>query len=179
MGLERAFHEELISLDRKSPNRKFRNLLGRYIEGVYQARGMPLPEQLGASKLRDRTTQIHYQHDAITFEIERHPQPVPVRQRWHFDLKDKGLTLIEEAPVYLSCEDAAKQLGVTAATVRRYIAQGKIQARRASDTPAVDDWFVDKLERGRLDICLRRILIVPPNKWLITPEEVERLMQER
>jgi len=178
-GLERAFHDELISLDRESPSSKFKNLLGRYIQELYETRDMQLPEGLTTSKLRDRTAQVHYEDDAISFVIERHPEPVPIRQLWRFNLKARELTLIKDASVYLGCEEAAEQLGRSMATVRRYIAQGKIKARKASDIPEVDGWFAHKVNKGRLDIHYRRTSIIPPNRWLIAAEEVERLMKDR
>jgi len=113
LGLESAFREEVSLLVADKATSKFRSLLGRYAEGVYSARDEPMPEALAGTKLRDRAENIRYRENAITFMIERHPQPIPIQQHWRFDLEDKVFTLISEEPTLLDCSEAAVILGKT------------------------------------------------------------------
>jgi len=136
-----------------------------------------MPEALAGNKLRDRAENIQYRENAITFIIERHPQPIPIQQHWRFDLEDKVFTLIKEEPTLLDCRKAAEILGKTAQTVRRYIKQGKIRAQRAIETPQINDWFEDKLDRDHYETYIRRNQIIRPNKWLIPHEELSKFVK--
>jgi hypothetical protein len=178
LGLEHALFEERPSVIAGNPSIKFRNVFGRYVEQVYSSKGIPIPEQLASTKLRDRAEGISYHDNGISFVIHRHPEPIPVCQRWYFDLREKALTLIDESPIYLGCREAARRLKCSRATVRHYIAQGKIHAKKPSEIPEVSDWFDDKLERGDYVTYSRRNLIIPHNKWLIPTKELDRFVKE-
>jgi len=176
-GLEQAFLEELYLLKYGKPSRKFRNLFGRYAESVYEKKGIPMPEELSGTKLRDRAENIQYRGNAIIFTIERHPRPIPIQQHWRFDLEDKVFMLIGEEPTLLDCSEAADILGKTEQTIRKYIKQGKIGAQRASETKQINDWFEDKLGRGHYETYIRRNQIIRPNKWLIPREELSKFVK--
>jgi len=178
LGLKHALLKELPSVVAGNPSTKFRNLFGRYVEGVYSARDETMPEALAGNKLRDRAENIQYRENAITFTIKRHPQPIPIQQHWRFDLEDKIFTLIKEEPTLLDCSEAADILGKTAQTVRRYIKEGRIGAQRASETTQITDWFEDKLGRGDYDTWVWRNRIIRADKWLIPREEIIRFMNE-
>lgn len=173
-GLEQAFLKELSLLKNREPSIKFRNLFGRYVASLYSARGTSMPEELAGSKLRDRAEQIQCRGNTIIFIIERHPMPIAVRQRWKFSVENGTLSLIDEEPTYLDCEGAAERLGVTPATVRRYIRQGKLTAQKASEIKAIDDWFDDKMSRGNIDLYIHRNRVISADKWLIPIEEFHR-----
>lgn len=177
LGLENAFREEVSLLIAGKCTSKFRNLFGRYAEAIYSARDEPMPEALDGTKLRDRAENIQYLENAVTFTIERHPQPIPIQQRWRFDLESKVFTLIDEEPTLLDCSEAASILGKTEQTVRKYIKQGKIHAQRASENAQINLWFEDKLDRHHYDTWNKRNRIIPPNKWLISREELSRFVQ--
>lgn len=172
LGVEEAFLKELCLPVSEEPSTRFRNLFGRYVEGLYDIKGILMPEQLAGNKLRDRSKRFQYENNTISFVIERHLGPISTCQRWCFDLKKKGLTLIHEEPLYLDCEEVAKSLGVTPATIRKYIKQGRIKAQKASETKEVDYWFCDKLERSIDKIPLNRNHNIQQNKWLISHDEL-------
>ncbi len=178
LGLEHALLEEVASVVAGNPSTKFRNLLGRYAEGLYSAKNVPMPEGLAGNKIRDRAEEVQYEGEVINFSIERHLRPIPTRQRWCFDLGKKELILMSEEPLYLGCEEAAELIGRTPATVCKYIREHKLHAKRASEMIEIQNWFRDKYERGHDEIYSRTIFIMPPRKWLIPQEEIVRFMSE-
>jgi hypothetical protein len=176
-GLEQAFFEELTLPGDREPSKKFRNLFGRYAEALYQKKGEPMPEQLLGNKIRDRAKEIQHHGNTLTFIIDRHPTPIPVNQRWQFDLQQGNLSLISEEPSYLDCNEVAARLGLTSGTVRRYIKQGKLKAQKVSDIEAINYWFEDKLDRGYDDIYIRQSKIISPYKWLVSIDEFHRFKE--
>ncbi|MFC1972607.1 hypothetical protein ACFLVE_04305 [Chloroflexota bacterium] len=176
-GIEQAFLEELQHLHGKEPGHKLRNLLGRLIEGQYQEESLEIPEGLSGTKIGNRAKVVQHQHGTISFVIERHPTPIPCRQRWEFNTENRTLSLISEEPTYLDCEQAASRLGLTPGTVRKYIKKGKLKAQRASDIESIDYWFEDKLNRDKLyrdNLYLVQNQMIRPNKWLIDIDELSR-----
>ena len=51
-GLEKAL---LHSIAHGEASRKFLNIFGRYLEGLYTVKNLPVPKRLAANKIRDRT----------------------------------------------------------------------------------------------------------------------------
>jgi hypothetical protein len=178
LGLETALFEELPSLSAQKPSTRFKNIFGRYVEQVYRSTGMSMPEELTGAKLKNRAGDFQYRDNTITFTIERHAQPIPIQQRWGFDIEHKVLMLISEEPALLDCSEAADILGKSEGTVRRYIKQGKIRAERASENAQVRAWFEDKLNKGHYETYIRKNRIIRPNKLLIRREEITRLQNE-
>jgi len=171
LGLEKAFLNELSPENVKIPSRKLMNLFGRYLECLYDEKGISMPEALGVVKLRDRAESLHIDGDNLKFIIDRHLRPIPSRQQWKFDLVTKILTLESEEPIYLGVGEAADKLGISNSAVYGRIKRGQLKAIQVSEAPEILTWVADRLERGRSVHGTYGGL--SRNKWLISTDELK------
>jgi hypothetical protein len=177
LGLKDAFYKEFESVRRGAVSQKFRNVFGRYVEAIHVDKGLKLPEELSTTKIKNRAQDFQIKEDSITFTIKRHPQPIPLGQKWAFNLKTESFSLISEEPTFYTCDEASEILGKAKSTILGYVRSGKLKAKRALDIPEIDAWFEDKLARGRYSVYTARNRIIRNNAWYIAHDELFRFKE--
>lgn len=102
--LEECTHDDHVSKGdnwkcRCCQSRRFRNVLGRYIDALYQSK--ELPTKLSGTKIKNRAYAFRKQKSRLYFSLRRHPALDSeyyreTEQRWCFDFDRKQLDLMTE-----------------------------------------------------------------------------------